>query len=778
MAGTGGLPGIAAAVLFGNLCVHELAELPPPGAAAALLLLLPILLRFVATRWLVAAVIAFVWTAGVAQFDLDRRWPQGIGRRDVAVSGWIDNFPTVSPDRTVFSLRVTQAAALEVPERVRLSWYDAPPELAPGVHIDIVARLRGPRGLANPGAFDYERWLYLERIGATGYVRSGRVVAGAPRTLAQRWLEFRARLADRLMASAGSESGGALIVALTLGERYAFTDEHWTDLRRTGTSHLVSISGLHVALIAALCYGLVRGVCLRLPVVARYAAGAGASTGAGAAFLYAALAGFAVPTQRALVMVLVALAIVASRRLTGSFNGIAAALLIVLAVDPLATLAVSFWLSFVAVGLLLLLASRQSLRDPVSAGGKVLGHLRVAARLQWGITLGLAPYVALFFGVLSLSAPFVNCVAIPFFSFVMIPLSLIGGVIVALDVGDFNIVRLTAILADWAWHALHRASAWPWSTISLVPSDVARTVLAAGAAVLAIPSHPLPGRRLLWLALLPVLAAQAPRPPPGAAQVLIFDVGHGLAALIVTHEHNLLYDAGPVARSGFDAGEEIVVPALARRGVTRLDLLLVSHADADHAGGALSVLEAHPESRVLKGPDVGVLDGEVCTMGQRWTWDEVAFEILHPPAELGDRGNESSCVLKVVARGGSVLIAGDIEARGEQLLAGNDAVEADVVIVPHHGSATSSSPAFVAAVRPRAAVVSAAHDNRWGFPRAEVRQRWERAGAAVLVTGEVGAVVIDIGAEGTQVTAERLVRKRYWHAESGPLPGESGTTAL
>jgi competence protein ComEC len=760
------------------MCVHELAELPPFGTAAVLLLLLPILLRFVATRWLASAVIAFVWTAAVAQFELDHRWPGDVGQRDVALSGWIDDFPTVGPDRTVFSLRVTQAAAPEVPQRVRLSWYDAPPGLAPGARLEIVARLRGPRGLANPGAFDYERWLYLERIGATGYVRSGQVGAGAPRTLAQRWLEFRAQLAERLMTSAGSESGGALIVALTLGERHAFTDLHWTDLRRTGTSHLVSISGLHVALIAALVYGLVRGVSLRLPVVARHAAGAGASLGAGAAFVYTALAGFAVPTQRALVMVLVALAIVASRRLTGSFNGIAAALLIVLAVDPLATLTVSFWLSFVAVGLLLLLASRHTLEESRSARSTVLGHLRTAARLQWGITLGLAPFVAAFFGELSLSAPLVNYVAIPFFSFIMIPLSLIGTVVVALDVGLPEIVRLTAILADWVWWALHRASAWPWSTISLVPSDVMRTVLAACAAVLAIPSHPLPGRRLLWLALLPVLTMQAPRPPPGAAQVLVFDVGHGLAALIETHEHSLLYDAGPVARSGFDAGEEIVVPALARRALTRLDLLLVSHADADHAGGAPSVLRAYPESRVLKGPDVAALGGEICTTGQRWIWDEVVFEILHPPPELGDRGNDSSCVLKVITRGGSMLFTGDIEARGEQLLADNDAVNADIVVVPHHGSATSSSLAFVSAVRPSVAVVSAAHDNRWGFPRAEVRRRWQRAGAAVLVTGEVGAVTIDMGAAGRQVTAERLVGKRYWHAECGSLPGESGTTAL
>jgi competence protein ComEC len=429
----------------------------------------------------------------------------------------------------------------------------------------------------------------------------------------------------------------------------------------------------------------------------------------------------------------------------GSYNGIAAACLIVLAVDPLATLTVSFWLSFVAVGLLLVLATRHALAPAASAGSALLGKLGAAARLQWGITLGLAPLLAAYFGELSLSAPLVNYVAIPFFSFVMIPLSFLGLVLLAVDV-DLNVMRFTASIADGVWRVLHAAAAWPWSTVTLPPAGAVAAALAGAAAVLAVPSHPLPGRRLLWLVLVPLLAARPERPPAGAVQVLVLDVGHGLAALVRTAEHSLLYDAGPVARSGFDAGEEIVVPALVRHRIARLDLLLISHADADHAGGAASILRAYPESRVLKGPDVGAFGGDTCAVGRRWMWDGVAFEILHPPPNFGELGNESSCVLKVVTRGGSILLTGDIEARAERLLAATNVLDADVVVVPHHGSATSSSAAFVAAVRARIAVVSAAHDNRWGFPRPEVRGRWEAAGATVLVTGELGAIGIEMGA--------------------------------
>jgi competence protein ComEC len=776
---TFGLPVLAAAGLLGNLAAHQLPQLPPDGLHAALVLVLPVLLRFTAARWLAFAVIAFIGTAVAAQAQLERRLPASAGQQDVELAGWIDDFPAVTPDRTVFSLRVADARSAGLPARLRLSWYDAPAGLGAGTSLSVVARLRAPRGLANPGGFDYERWLFVEGIGATGYVRSGSVAAEAPPTLAQRWLRRRAELARRIEQSAPSPAGGALVVALTLGERHRFDDRQWRDLRRTGTSHLVAISGLHVGLIAALSFWLSRAICLRVPRLAGRAFELAALASAATAAMYAALAGFALPTQRALIMVWIALAVVLSRRRSGLFDGLAAALIAVLVLDPSAPLTASFWLSFGAVGLLLLLAGRSTL--PPAADRPLAAALRkigVLAKLQWGITLGLAPFLAAYFAELSVLSPVVNFVAIPFFSFLMVPLCLVAALTVSIDAAGLGFVWLAARLADAVWAVLHAVAALEWSAVPVPQPRPWFAVVAAGAAAAAMPAHPLPGRRLLWLALVPLVATRFERPPVGTADISILDVGHGLAALVETTEHRLLYDAGPVYRSGFDTGGEIVVPVLASHGRAGLDRLVISHADLDHAGGARAVLAAYPAARVLKGPDVTEPAGEVCTAGQRWTWDDVSFEILHPAADFPDRGNDSSCVLKVATRNGAILFAGDIEARGEQALVGSDELRAEIVVVPHHGSATSSSAAFVSAVSPALAIVSAGHQNRWGFPRADVRRRWEVAGAAVVVTGDSGAVRIRLGAPHARVTAERRLRPRYWHAESAPIPGESSNAAL
>jgi competence protein ComEC len=252
---------------------------------------------------------------------------------------------------------------------------------------------------------------------------------------------------------------------------------------------------------------------------------------------------------------------------------------------------------------------------------------------------------------------------------------------------------------------------------------------------------------------------------------VVLDVGQGLAVLVETRGHRLLFDAGPTFSSGFDTGADIVLPALAAGGRRGLDMLLVSHADNDHAGGAPAIAAAFPDAVVLAGPDVAGADlvdmrSDVCALGQSWQWDGVRFAVLHPAPAFPARGNDSSCVLKVETEGGALLLTGDIEQRGEAALAGA-ALAADVVVVPHHGSATSSSPALVAATGARYAVVSAGWANRWGFPRADVRARWSAAGAAVVVTGDAGAIHVALGRYGVVVHAERDGRHRYWHA----LPG-------
>lgn len=809
----GGLPAIAVAWLLGNLCVQVLPALPGTLLTAPLVLAMAPAFAFPAVRRIgqtiglpggLATALAFacpavrlagwaiggfLWTSFHADARLDERLPDALGGRDFAVTGWIDAFPNVSEARAVFSFRVDLGDDEQVSERLRLTWYDAPTDLAAGQDYALVVRLRTPRGLANPGAFDYERWLMLEDYGATGYVRSGGPVS-RPHGLAQRWLIRRHELANRIAAASPSPGAAALITALAIGERDGFEDNHWEWLRRTGTSHLVAISGMHIGLVAAFVFALVRFAWLRLPhTLARYDLEAAASASAVAAFAYAALAGFGLPNQRAVLMVAVALAMLVSRRTVGLFHGLAAALIAILAWDPLATLTASFWLSFGAVAALLALGSRGEIlavRDGAegrstrrlgpftrvreAANTRIARQFRLFARVQWNITLALVPLSSLFFGEISLVSPLVNFLAIPFFSLVMVPLTLASTAALALGEAGQFLLNLTGYLADGAWAVLDRIARLPWAAVALPQPTTFAATLAVLAVFMGLAWHPLPGRRFAWLGLVPLAFGASNRPPQGSAEVLVFDVGHGLAVLVETADRRLLYDAGPVARSGFDAGREIVVPGLMRLARRPLDLLIVGHADADHSGGAGAVLTAFPDTDVLYGPDVDALRGTVCVAGQNWVWDEVRFEILHPPPAFIPLGNESSCVLKVSTRAGSMLITGDIEARAERLLADNDDIRADVAIVPHHGSATSSSSSFVAAVGAGTAIVSAGYANRWGFPKPEVRERWETVGARLIVTGDVGAVGFRLGAGPVQPHVERNATRRYWRGAKPSLP--------
>lgn len=770
------LPVVAAVCVLGNVAVHSLPALPGPQwlVPAAMLAVLAMSVR--ALRLVAIAATAFAYTACTAGHRLDDRLAPEHSGGDFSVTGWVDAFPDRGPVRTTFSLRVERADA-GVPERLRLAWYDARERIEPAQRFELTVRLRAPRGLLNPGGFDYERWLLLEGYGATGYVRRGRRVPADSATLPQRWLALRAELARRIGASGLERDAAALVTALTLGERSSFDDAHWRVLRRTGTTHLVAISGMHIGLLALGVFWFVRRSCLWLPgaIAARDLGIAALASGAVAA-VYAALAGFALPTQRALLMLAVALWVVTSRRKVARFDGFAIALVLVLAFDPLASLTASFWLSFGAVALLLALAGVQVPRFTRARSARARG-LGGYARLQWCLSLGLVPLVVVHFGELSFSAPFVNLAAIPWFSVVLVPAGLLA---LAGHAFGWSLPLFDALLgraADLTWTVLEHIADRPWAAMSLPEASTLAALTGAAAVVCGLPWHALPGRRLAWLGLAPLLVATRSGPAPGHLHMTVLDVGHGLAVLVETAGHRLLYDAGPVSRSGFDAGAELLVPVLARRPDAGLDLLIVGHGHSDHAGGAPAVLDAYPGAHVLRGPDVDALEGEVCRAGQRWDWDGVEFAILHPPPGFAPRGNDSSCVLRVSTPRHRVLLTGDIERRAEAGLPAAE-LEADVVVVPHHGSATSSTAPFAAAVAPELAIVSAGFDNRWGFPRPEVRSRWASVGADMVVTGESGAVEVRLGEGALELSTERAVRRRYWRAEPSDLPGDPNYGAL
>ncbi len=758
---------VAAAVSWGSatVLVHQLPS--PLGVLPATVLVAAVVAVWwwARWRWLLWFTVGALWTTIHIHARLSDWLPVERQGGDFAVAGWVDGFPNHSTGQVSFSFRVTTAEDPDtVPGRLRLTWYDPPPEAVhPGAALELVVRLKRPRGLMNPGGFDYARWLFQEGYGATGYVREGREAAHGTGGIARQWLMLRARLAGAIEAAAATKDAAALQVALSIGERFGFEDSHWRTLQRTGTSHLVAISGLHVGLVAGLIFLLARWIALRMPVaVASRNAEVAASACLLVAGLYAALAGFTVPTQRALIMLAVAQLALLSRRSVDMSSGLSAAVLLVLAWDPAAPLSASFWLSFIAVALLWQLA-----RSEYSRGGDrdALRPVAGVARVQWYMSLGLVPVTALFFNQVSLISPFVNVIAIPLFSFVLVPLTLLAAATVHWHpVGDY-LIALAGMPLQWTWNGLAAVGEWPWSSVLLSPPPAWILAIAALGTLAAMAAWPLPARNLAWLALVPVFWWEPGRPVQGGAVVDVLDVGHGLAVLVETRSHTLLYDTGAVYRSGFDTGREIVLPAMRAKSWETLDAVVVSHADNDHAGGVPAVLERFSDAQVLMGPDVELPGGEICRTGQAWTWDEVRFEILHPDPTFHRRGNDSSCVLKVTTAAGSLLLTGDVEAAGERaLMAHAESLASDVVVVPHHGSATSSSTALVAAAEPDHALVSAGYLNHWGFPKPQVVQRWQDDGAVMVTTGDAGAVrVIFEPGKQVQVQGQRARQRRYWN---------------
>ncbi len=735
-----------------------------------LLLAALLALRWVLLRPVLVAALAAAWTCWCAGERLAERLPRALLGADFEVTGTVTGFPSAAPGQVTFAFEVAAPRPAGVPPRLRLTWYQPPAGVQLGDALALTARLRPPRGARNPGGFDYEQWLTVNGYGATGYVRSGVVGDAAGGAIATRWHRFRAALAERIGAASADTDGVALLTVLALGERFRFTEQHWADFRRTGTSHLVAVSGMHVALLGVIVFVALRRLCLRLPApLASLDLEVASAASLLATAYYAALTGFAVPAQRSLVMIAVALFALASRRRIGAAQVVAATLVAVLVFDPFAPLSASFWLSFVAVAILLALAApRTVVRGASSRCQRIARGALDFVRLQWWIGLALLPLTAWYFGEVTLVGPVVNLVAIPFFNACLVPLAVLATLALSVDAvaaWSAPAVDVVASLGGITVRVLHAVAELPSAALALPLSSAPALAVAVLGVVFAVCGAGLPGRRWAWLALVPIALPALQLPPQGTARALVLDVGHGLAVVVETRSFRLLFDAGPTARSGFDSGEEIVLPALAARGRRGLDRFVVSHSDNDHAGGAAAVVAAFPRLDVLKGPDVAAISGRACVAGEEWEWDGVRFSILHPRADFGWRGNDSSCVLKVEAGASALLVAGDIERRGESAaLAQGQALAADVVVVPHHGSATSSSPAFVATVGARYAIVSAGHANRWGFPRPEVRERWRESGAAVVVTGDAGAVSVELRPDGVAVAAERDGRHRYWEA--------------
>ena len=737
--------------------------------------------------WLLALTLGFFYAAWRAELRLNDSLPQAWEGRQIMLIGRVLDLPESMARGWRFRFAVSHAdtPGARVPRQLQLAYY--PPDAstvsgpAAGDCLRLIARLYRPHGQINPHGFDYEAWLLERGIRATGYLTAAPLATGGcdggPRAVIDRQ---RDRIRSHLLQALADRPYAGVVVALAIGDQNAIPPAQWTLFRHTGVTHLMSISGLHVTLFSSLVYLLVSwlwrrapGLCLHLP-----ARKAGLGLGLLAATAYVALSGFGIPAQRTLYMLAVVVACLWSGWATSPTRVLALALLAVVLIDPWAALAPGFWLSFGAVAALMYAGSGR-LRSPP--------WWLAWIKAQWAVTLALTPALLALFDEVSLVSPLANAFAIPLVSLLAVPLALLAAVI------PWQGLALVAhAVLQFTLTGLHWMDGLPQPVWHGAEAGFLAIVMALLGAVLLLLPRGVPGRWLGALLFLPLIYPRLEHPAAGEFWVSVLDVGQGLATVVRTEHHVLVYDTGPMYASGEDAGGRVVSPFLHARGMRQLHTLIVTHDDTDHSGGVLGLISSHRPDVLLTslaGLDAANLSphgqailaampsARACIAGDSWRWDGIEFSLLHPPAHhyrnRNYKDNDRSCVLKVTGPGGSILLTADIERLGELNLLERipDDLRADVLLAPHHGSKTSSMAEFLDAVGPRKVVIPVGHRNRYGHPAPEVLARYRARGMEALRTDRDGAVELRFTRRGLETYRARLIQRRYWHRVFPHGPG-------
>jgi competence protein ComEC len=772
----------ALAFLCGIVALQQLAQLPALWWSALGVPCAVLAWRWPRTRWLGWLIAGFCWALLRAHLVLDTG---GIEPRfegvDLSVEGTVVSLPrrTETDLRFVLDVDTARAGDETLPPigRARLSWRNPDADMRVGDRWRLTVRLKHPHGFMNPGGWDYEGWLYQQGVRATGYVRvaDAEEDAVAPNQLLARgaWShpldQWRQDLAEGIATALNNRAHRAIVAALAIGVTQDFTETQWDVLNRTGTTHLVSISGLHIGFIAGVAFFLMRWLWSRAgSAPLRWPAPKAAAVAAlVAATIYAALAGFSVPTQRSLVMVAVVMGMILLQRRMQPGRVFALALIAVLLLDPLAVLQPGFWLSFGAVAVILFATTG---RWDAQGWWWKWGHV------QWVVAIGLLPLMLILFQRSSVVAPLANLLAVPWFNVITVPLTLLGALTlnVAGPAGEW-LLRA----ADWSiapmWWLLERMAETSWSQWSQHVPPLWTVVVATAGAVWLLFPRGIPARWLGVVLIAPVVLMPPAAPRAGEFWFTLLDVGQGLATVVRTEHHVLVYDTGPRFSEQFDTGDAVVLPYLRHLGARAIDLLILSHGDSDHVGGARSLVRAVDVRQIMSSMPVNEIESTApCHAPDEWQWDGVTFTVLYPPpvgsAERRANDNDVSCVLRVQGPGGSVLLTGDIEAPSEKFLVERASAQlrADVVVAPHHGSLTSSTPEFISAVAPRDVLFPVGYRNRFGFPKPAVAQRYRDAAGRMYDSATHGAITFRVTREGVGAAdAHRISSRRYWHHSGG-----------
>jgi len=718
----------------------------------------------------------FYHAAWQAEQRLAVSLPDAWQGRDIEVVGVVAELPRRHErgQRFVFDVEQTITPQAGVPPHIYLATYaddkTVPLELRAGERWRLTLRLKQPHGTANPHGFDFEAWALERNLRATAYVHNkgdNRRIDTLADGLGYRIETWREAVRDKFAATLGAAPYAGVLSALAIGDQNSIAPAQWQVFTRTGVNHLMSISGLHITMLASLAFALAywlwrRSARLTLLLPARKAAALAALL---TAIGYALLSGFAVPAQRTVYMVGAVAAALWLNRNFSSGQILAIALLGVLLPDPWAVMSAGFWLSFGAVALILYVTAHRIGRSH---------WLLEYANVQWAMLIGLTPLLLGLFQQASLVSPIANAIAIPLVSLVIVPLALLGAALPLWLSHEGAPLWLAHLVMDGVMRFLEWLNALPqavWTQHAPPAWSVAAAML--GALWILLPRG-FPARWLGFLLLLP-LFLNAPEPPAqGALRLIVFDVGQGLAVAAQTQNHALLYDAGPDFSGEADSGNRILILTLRALGIGKLDGLVLSHDDSDHTGGAASIMQALPVGWVSSSLPAAhpllysATHSRRCQDGTSWNWDGVQFDMLHPaPDNDGAKkahDNNQSCVLRISIGKHSILLAGDIEKNSEARLLKQhaDKLLASLLVAPHHGSRSSSSLDFVAATLPDYVVFTAGYRNRFGHPKEEVLQRYADSGAELLRSDEDGAILVEMNAQGLQVERYRKTQRRYW----------------
>ena len=703
--------------------------------------------------------------------------------KDLFVAGVIASIPTEDDCKWRFEFDIESLRyhneKVPSPSKIRLSWFKNRlhtsgqksashnlDKLKAGQRWKMWIRLKQPHGFMNPGGFDYEGWLYQKRIRATGYVRINSKVYQYAKKIDDNSNSYfmhtlRQTIYDNIQSLTQSAEHPGILTALALGERSGITSSQWQVFRATGTNHLVAISGLHIGLLAGFVFFLVQKFWCYCGTASLYLAAPRAAAIASffIAALYAGLSGFAVPAQRALIMILVVMLAIYRLQKIQSYHILSIALLLVLLFDPNSVLAAGFWLSFIAVAIISLASLGRLGLDK---------NWWVWGRVQWRISLALIPLLIFLFQQASIISPITNLIAIPVVSILVVPIVLLASILASFF---SELASFLFSLADYTVQGLWWVLAWfaekPYSEIFSARPALLPLVLSSIGIFLLLTPKAFPIKFFGIFLLIPLLWPKHESLKDGEAEFTLLDVGQGLSVVVTTKKHALLFDAGPKLSDDFDTGAAVVVPFLRERQIKKLDMFIISHKDNDHRGGVSSVLKAIDTDMLLS--SYGAQGSYPCYSGHLWEWDGVIFEILNPIKLLDyKKRNNASCVLRVFAGKDSILISADIEKQAEnQLLKHHkQKLRSTYLVVPHHGSKTSSSQGFLNAVQPTTALFPVGYRNRYRMPHSSVIKRYQQMGIKMYATSSGGSLSFKIGQKSTSkiVKEHRKEKLKYWHS--------------